>query len=95
MWYDENTTMTACMVGSNSDCEESWNVTVKYCYDYNIVYLQPFHKCGRYCLGKSTNWRKPKMFIVYAFKYVKNSSSCNISKSVTFFVFKHNCVAGL
>ncbi len=50
--YGEMKTMQACMVGNNSNCEESWDVMVKNCYAYNVVRLEPLEKCARYCMGK-------------------------------------------
>ena len=49
--YGESTTMTACMVGNDTDCKESWPVTVMHCYGYNIAYLTQIGSCGRYCMG--------------------------------------------
>lgn len=44
--------MTACMAGEYSNCEDSWTVKVKNCYDmYNVAYLKPPSKCGRFCKG--------------------------------------------
>ena len=50
--YGENKTMTACMVGTSLDCEESWSVNVMFCYGYYVAYLKPVSRCGRYCIGK-------------------------------------------
>lgn len=52
MFYGESTIMGACMVGNDTQCKESWEVTAINCGDYNIVYLGPTVNCGRYCMGK-------------------------------------------
>jgi len=43
--------MTACMVGNDTQCIETWNVTAVNCGEYNIVYLDHTEHCGRYCSG--------------------------------------------
>ena len=43
--------MTACMVGNDTQCIETWNLTAVNCGEYNIVYLDHTEHCGRYCSG--------------------------------------------
>ncbi|CAG2222323.1 OCTN [Mytilus edulis] len=46
----KNHSMLACKVGSSSNCEDSWNITVQNCLTFNVIYLEPFPSCGRYCM---------------------------------------------
>ncbi|XP_076079286.1 uncharacterized protein LOC143049568 [Mytilus galloprovincialis] len=51
--YGEMATLTACVVGNETECQHSWNVTVMHCDEYNVAYLKPYYymtNCGRYCM---------------------------------------------
>ncbi|VDI28389.1 Hypothetical predicted protein, partial [Mytilus galloprovincialis] len=53
--YAEVLTVTACMVGNDTDCEHNWNVSVMHCGEYNVAYYgsPQYHAntgCGRYCM---------------------------------------------
>ncbi|XP_071133613.1 uncharacterized protein [Mytilus edulis] len=53
--YAEVLTVTACVVGNDTDCEHSWNVSVMHCEKYNVAYYgSPQYYtnsgCGRYCM---------------------------------------------
>ncbi|XP_063404512.1 uncharacterized protein LOC134687976 [Mytilus trossulus] len=53
--YAEVLTVTACMVGNDTDCEHNWNVSVMHCGEYNVAYYgsPQYHTntgCGRYCM---------------------------------------------
>ena len=45
-----NSTMTACMVDGAGVCIESWDVAAINCGIFNMVYLVPSTRCGRYCM---------------------------------------------
>lgn len=44
------------MVGNDTDCENSWNVTVMHCDGYNVAKLKPTYnetnRCAKYCIGE-------------------------------------------
>ncbi|CAC5380865.1 unnamed protein product [Mytilus coruscus] len=53
--YAEILTLEACMVVNGTDCEQSWNVSVMHCDEYNVAYIgSPQYyintACGRYCM---------------------------------------------
>lgn len=53
--YGEMATLTACVVGNETECQHSWNVTVMQCDGYNVAHLKPAYymmNCGRYCMGE-------------------------------------------
>ncbi|XP_063404491.1 uncharacterized protein LOC134687958 [Mytilus trossulus] len=52
----ENHSILACKVGSSSNCEDSWNITVQNCLTFNIIYLEPVPSCGRYCMEPEWNY---------------------------------------
>ncbi|VDI75282.1 Hypothetical predicted protein [Mytilus galloprovincialis] len=58
--YAEILTLEACMVVNGTDCEQSWNVSVMHCDEYNVAYIgSPQYyintACGRYCMESNTD----------------------------------------
>lgn len=54
--YGGMASLTACVVGNDTDCENSWNVTVMHCDGYNVAHLKPtyydMNSCAKYCMGE-------------------------------------------
>lgn len=53
--YGEISSLTACVVGNDTECGNSWNVSVMHCDGYNVAHLKSAYymtDCGRYCMGE-------------------------------------------
>ncbi|XP_076077907.1 uncharacterized protein LOC143048236 [Mytilus galloprovincialis] len=52
--YGEIASLTACMVGNDTECENSWSMNVMHCDGFNVAELKPtyydIHSCGKYCM---------------------------------------------
>ncbi|CAG2191817.1 unnamed protein product [Mytilus edulis] len=56
--YGEISSLTACVVGNDTECGNSWNVSVMHCDGYNVAHLKPEYYmtgCGRYCMEYTTD----------------------------------------
>ena len=49
----ETVTGDACVMGVLEDCEETIEIQIQNCVDYNLYYLKPPSTCdSAYCFGK-------------------------------------------
>ena len=72
--------MKACMVGNSSSCDDVWNVMVMNCGGYNVVYLKPVAKCGRFCIGLQQN-RNACLLVIFHRNEIKSYNNERISIS--------------
>lgn len=60
--------LTACMVGNDTECGNSWNVFVMHCDGYNVARLKPEYNmtnCGRYCTGEQVSFLLTTLYNLY------------------------------
>ncbi|VDI28062.1 Hypothetical predicted protein [Mytilus galloprovincialis] len=86
--YGGMASLTACVVGNDTDCENSWNVTVIHCDGYNVAKLKPtyneINRCAKYCMEYTSD--PCSNFSVIDYDFTRHQDYFNQS-----YMYMHNC----